>query len=86
MVSSFARGGSKPADVFIPHWQGGKDVTVVKTLQDALVHGAATTPSHALPDVHSQEMDEFREPCSLQGITFIPVAVESLGSAVQWLR
>ena len=75
--------GSKPADVFIPHWQGGKDValdvTVVNPLQDALVQGAATTPGHALTIAHSRKMDKSWEPCSLQGITFIPVAVESLG-------
>ena len=76
--------GGKPADVFIPHWAGGKDValdvTVVNPLQDALVQGAATTPGHALAIAHKRKLDKSWEPCHLQGITFIPVAVESLGA------
>ena len=75
--------GGKPADVFLPHWAGGKDaaldVTVVNPLQDALVQGAATTPGHALEVAHKRKLDKSWEACNLQGISFIPVAVESLG-------
>ena len=75
--------GSKPADVFLPHWAGGKDaaldVTVVNPLQEALVQGAATTPGHALTVAHNRKLDKSWEACNLQGISFLPVAVESLG-------
>ena len=44
--------GGKPADVFIPHWAGGRDaaldVTVTHPLQDRTRAGAATTPGYAL--------------------------------------
>ena len=43
---------SRPADVLLPHWMGGKDaaldVTVVNPCQTATVVGAATTAGHAL--------------------------------------
>ena len=76
--------GGKPADVFIPHWTGGKDtaldVTVVNPLQEALVHGAANTPGHALTVAHDRKLDKAWEQCNTVGITFIPIAVESLGA------
>ena len=63
---------------------GGKDValdvTIINPLQDALVQGAATTPGHAIAIAHKRKLDKSWEPCHLQGITFIPVAVESLGA------
>ena len=76
--------GGKPADVFIPHWAGGKDaaldVTVVNPLQAALVHDAAITPGHALTTAHNRKLAKSLEPCQQEGITFIPMAVESLGA------
>ena len=76
--------GGKPADVYIPHWTGGKDaaldVTVVNPLQAALVRGAATTPGHALTIAHNCKMDKSWELCSREGINFLPIAVESLGA------
>ena len=45
----------------------------------ALVQGAATTPGHALTIAHNRKLDKSWKPCNLQGITFTPVAVESLG-------
>ena len=43
---------SRPADVFLPNWDMGRpaalDVTVISTLQDLTVAGAAATPGHAL--------------------------------------
>ena len=76
--------GGKPADVLIPLWAGGKDaaldVTVINPLQDAEVHGAATTPGHALNTAHKRKLDKSWEACHRQGIEFVPIAVESLGA------
>ena len=76
--------GGKPADVFLPHWEQGKDaaldVTVVNPLQDALVDGAAQTPGHALEVAHKRKLDKSWEACNQEGISFIPIAAESLGA------
>ena len=76
--------GGKPADILIPLWAGGKDaaldVTVINPLQDAEVHGAATTPGHALNTAHKRKLDKSWEACHSQGIEFVPIAVESLGA------
>ena len=76
--------GGRPADVFIPHWDRGKDtalgVTVINPLQDALVQDAATTPGHALNVAHKRKLDTAWEACNHQGISFIPLAAESLGA------
>ena len=76
--------GGKPADVFLPHWAQGKDaaldVTVVNPLQGAMVHQAAAVPGHALQAAHKRKLDKSWEPCHRQGITFLPIAVESLGA------
>ena len=41
---------------------------------------AAQTPGHALSIAHKRKMDKSWQPCHLQGIVFIPLAVESLGA------
>ena len=73
----------RPADVFIPHWAGGRDaaldVTVVNPLQAATVAGAATTPGHALTYAYDRKIRGAEEDCRRQGIAFLPLAVESLG-------
>ena len=76
--------GGKPADVFLPHWDQGKDcaldVTVVNPLQEALVGCAAETPGHGLQVAHKRKLDKSWEACSREGICFVPLAVESLGA------
>ena len=80
----FSGQGGKPADVLILLWSGGKDaaldVTVINPLQEAEVHGAATTPGHALNTAHKRKLDKSWEDCHRQGIEFVPIAVESLGA------
>ncbi len=39
---------SRPVDVFLPTWQGGRDVHVISPLQQTLIHEAAFSPGHAL--------------------------------------
>ena len=68
----------------IPRWAGARDaaldVTVINPLQDAQVQGAVTTPAHALEAAQKRKLDKYLEACHHQGIEFIPIAVESLGS------
>ena len=74
---------SRPADVFIPQFAAGLDavidVTVVNPLQRATVTGAATTAGHATTYAHQRKMRGAGEACRRQGITLMPVVVESLG-------
>ena len=53
---------TKPADVLIPSWTGGKDtaldITVVNPLQVALVSRAAITPGQALTHHYNEKMSQ----------------------------
>ena len=73
----------RPADILIPHWTGGRDtaldVTVVNPLQVATGAGAATNPGWALTYAFDKKMRGAAEDCRKQGITFVPLAAESLG-------
>ena len=76
--------GGRPADVLILRWEGEKDaaldVTVINPLQAAHVREAANTPGHALTVDHNRKLHKSWEACNQQGISFIPLAVESLGA------
>ena len=84
----------RPADIFIPHWAGGRDaaldVTVTHPLQDRTRAGAATTPGHAMNIAYDRKVAGAGEQCRQQGIAFIPVVAESLGGwhpvAVEQIR
>ena len=74
---------SRPADVLLPHWVGGKDaaldVTVVNPCQTATVVGAATTAGHALNHAYQRKVRGAGEACLRQGVAFLPMVVESFG-------
>ena len=74
---------SRPADVLIPQWAAGLDaaidVTVVNPLQQATVAGAATTAGYATTFAYQRKVRNAGEACRRQGITLLPVVVESLG-------
>ena len=74
---------SRPADVLLPHWSAGQDaamdVTVVNPLQVATVEGAATEAGHALTFAFNRKMRGTSEACQRQGVTFLPLVVESYG-------
>ena len=53
---------------------------MLNPLQGALVHDAAITPGHALTTAHNRKLAKSFEPCQQEGITFVPIAVESLGA------
>ena len=73
----------RPADVFIPHWSGGRDaaldVTVTHPLQDRTRAGAAVTPGYAMDAAYARKVAGAGEQCRQQGIAFIPIVAESLG-------
>ena len=75
---------ARPADVYIPNWVGGRDtaldVTVVSPLQQALVDRAADEPGFALTHAYQRKMRQSHEDCNSEGISFIPLPVETLGS------
>ena len=85
---------SRPADVLIPHWTGGKDsaldVTVINPLQSATVTQAAITPGHALNTAYDRKMRKAGAACKAAGIEFLPLPAETLGgwhnNAVQQIK
>ena len=74
---------SRPADVLLPHWVAGQDaamdVTVVNPCQVATVEGAATTAGHALEHAFARKVRGAAAACQAQGVTFLPMVVESFG-------
>ena len=74
---------ARPADLLIPRWTGGQDaaldVTVVSALQAAMVAGSATTDSYAVGKAFERKVARVGEACRQQGISFIPIAADTLG-------
>ena len=54
-------------------------MTVINPLQEATVAEAAATPGHALTVAYDRKVRAVSETCRQEGITFIPLAAESLG-------
>lgn len=73
----------RPADVLIPVWSGGRDTaldfTVVNPLQEALVTAASESGSSAVEHAHQLKLRKYGERCEGEGITFLPLAVDTLG-------
>ena len=71
---------NRPADVFLPHWDRGLptalDISVISTLQQRTVHGAVKNQGYALSIC---EVATHAASCRAVGVSFIPLAVESLG-------
>ena len=74
---------ARPADLLLPRWTGGQDaaldVTVVSALQTAMVTGSATTDGFALQKAFERKIARVGEACSQQGISFLPIAADTLG-------
>ena len=73
----------RPADIFLPHWDRGLpaalDVSVISTLQQRTLIGAAESQGHALSVCVERKMATHAAPCSAVGVSFISLAFESLG-------
>ena len=74
---------ARPADVLIPHWTGGKDtaldVTVVSPLLADRLDSSITTPGYTLTMAFNNKCRDYLEPCEREGLSFIPLPVETLG-------
>ena len=64
-------------------WVNGKDgaidVTVTSPLSPSNVMCAAAEPGGALKKAHQRKVKDTAEACRLEGIVFLPFAVETLG-------
>ena len=73
----------RPADLFIPHWTGGRDsaldVCVTHPLRATVLARAAAEPGYAAEEAYRRKMANSTEDCRREGIVFLPLAAESLG-------
>ena len=74
---------ARPGDVTIRRWVNGKDgaidVTVISPLSPSNVQCAAAKAGGALDKAHQRKVKDTAEACRLEGIVFLPFAVETLG-------
>ena len=74
---------SRPADIFLPSWKRGQpaalDVTVISTLQQLTLQGAAEFQGYALSVGEERKMAAHASSCRAVGVSFVPLVVESLG-------
>uniref|UniRef100_A0A1X7T574 Uncharacterized protein n=1 Tax=Amphimedon queenslandica TaxID=400682 RepID=A0A1X7T574_AMPQE len=85
---------AQPANVFLPHGDGGRpaalDVTVISSLQVAMVADLAVIQGSALGVAEARKLSMHAAACHHFGVNFLPLAVEVLGgwspSAVSIIR
>ena len=74
---------ARPADVFLPQWEGGRpaalDVTVISTLQALTVADAAVIQGSVLGVAEARKQALHAAACHQFGVSFSPLAVEVLG-------
>ena len=68
---------SRPADVYLPNWKNGQpaalDVTVISSLQQQTLSGAAISPGHALQVGKTRKMNANADSCHAVGVFFVPL-------------
>ena len=73
----------QPADVLIPFWTNGQDstldVTVINPLQAGLVVRAPQEGQSVVESAHYGKVRKPKERCPNEGMTFTPLAVDTLG-------
>jgi hypothetical protein len=71
---------SRPADIFVPVWRDGLktafDITVVSPVQAAYLAKAAARPG---ADIDAAKLRTHEDNCRVEGISFVPLVVESFG-------
>ena len=73
---------SRPADLFLPHWQGrpaAADVTVISPMQVLTLQGASTSQGLAIVVAEERKKALYSDACRSEDISFLPLAVETLG-------
>ena len=72
-----------PADIYLPLWNRGQpaalDDTVILTMQQLTVRGAADTQGHALMVGEERKLMAHEEACSSVEVSFVPVVAKILG-------
>ena len=73
---------NRPADVYLPNLKGGRpaalDVTVISTMQQATIQGAAISQGHALLVGEERKLAADVDACQAVGVSFIPLVVGTL--------
>ena len=73
----------RPADVYLPCWKRGRpaalDITVISTIQKATIQSAAENQGHALLVAEERKFAAHGATCQVAGISFLPLAIETLG-------
>ena len=81
---------SRPADIYLPNWEGGRpaalDVTVISPLQRLTISGASSVAGHALQVAEERKRATHSEACREARVSFIPLAIETLGGWSQELQ
>ena len=77
------KNSSRPGDIFPPSWKSVRpaalDVTVTSPLQSNIINQAAEKSGYAIEAAEERSYAQHKNNCSEQGISFVPLAVESLG-------
>ena len=72
----------RPGDVFIPHWRGRPhafDVAVTSPLCASNLQQASNSTGAAIEKMKKAKIGKHFQSCRRQGITFMPLVVETLG-------
>ena len=75
---------SRPADVLIPNWTGGKDtaidVTVVNPLRNDYILKSSDNPEYALTTSFQSKWRKYGPACEAQCLVFLPLPALTLGA------
>ena len=74
---------NRPADLYLPVWKCGRpaalDITVISPLQQLTLTKAATIQGSALSVAEERKRAAHADACAAAGISFSPMAVETIG-------
>ena len=75
--------GDRPADVYIPGWKAGRDVTydvtVINNLRKDLVNRVVENPRHALEFAKREKNRKYQMLCEQEAVFFVPLPVKVFG-------
>ena len=74
---------SRPADIYLPFWSGGRpaavDVTVISPFQKSTITASSSSQGAALTVAETRKNAAHLSNCRSTGVSFLPLAVETLG-------
>ena len=74
---------SRPADIYLPFWSGGRpaamDVTVISPLQKSTITASFSSQGAALMVAETRKNAAHLSNCRSAGVSFLPLAVKTLG-------